>query len=438
MKIFREVLMKRKTLITASMFLLLLGLGSLTHGAGFLIYEHGAAAMAMGGAFVAVANDPTAIFHNPAGIAWLDGTQISLGSTLITSKSSLELPNWPTETTWNVKSQLFYPSTFYITHKFTERIVGGFGFFSPYGLGTTWENPETFPLRYLATSDEMKTFVFNPTVAFKIADNVALAVGVSYIMSDLTFELVDSADLRPYGGSIYDVPASVTGDGNTWGYNAGFLYKGEKASLGVNWRSGFKIDFEGDLDLDPSNVPAPLQALIPPSGDVRTTFNFPHILAFGAAFNLTEKTMLSLDFHYLFWNTYDEFTIAVDYPDPYPDSEQVVEENWEVSVVFRGGFQYQLNEKLALRAGFLYDQTPQPVTTMDPILPDANRIAFTGGFGFKTGNLFIDVGYQFEMFSDRTSPNRSIAAYQIGGVNLGEGTYSTTAHLIGVSFGFKL
>lgn len=431
--------MKRKACITASMFLLLLGFGPLTHGAGFLIYEHGAAAMAMGGAFVAVANDPTAIFHNPAGIAWLDGTQISVGSTLITSKSSLELPNWPGEKTWDVESQLFYPSTFYITHKFSEKIGGGFGFFSPYGLGTAWENPTTFPLRYIATSDDMKTFIFNPVIAYKLSDNVAVAFGASYIISNLTFELVDLADFRAFGGGVYDVPASVKGDGNAWGYNAGFLYKGEKASLGVNWRSGFKIDFEGDLDLDSSNVPAPFNGYIPPSGDVKTSFNFPHILAFGAAFNLTEKTMLSLDFHYVFWNTYDEFAITIDYPDPYPDeAPQVVEENWEASVIFRGGLQHQLNEKLALRAGFLYDQTPQPVTTMDPILPDANRIAFTGGFGFKTGNLFIDVAYQFELFSDRTSPNRSIAAYQIGGVNLGEGTYSTTAHLIGISFGFKL
>ena len=57
-----------KKYIAAAVFVcLLLGLAPVGEGSGFLIYEHGAAAMAMGGAFVAVANDPSTIFHNPAG-----------------------------------------------------------------------------------------------------------------------------------------------------------------------------------------------------------------------------------------------------------------------------------------------------------------------------------------------------------------------------------
>jgi long-chain fatty acid transport protein len=95
-----------------------------------------------------------------------------------------------------------------------------------------------------------------------------------------------------------------------------------------------------------------------------------------------------------------------------------------------------LAENLALRGGFLYDQTPQPINTIDPILPDADRKAFTVGLGYKISKFVIDVGYQYEVFSDRTSPNRYIAAYQVAGMNLGEGTYSTKAHLLGVSLGF--
>ena len=44
--------------------------------------------------------------------------------------------------------------------------------------------------------------------------------------------------------------------------------------------------------------------------------------------------------------------------------------------------------------------------------------------------------FQYEPFADRTSENREIAAYQQGGVYLGMGTYSTTAHLSGTSIGF--
>ncbi len=239
-----------------------------------------------------------------------------------------------------------------------------------------------------------------------------------------------------------------------WGLNAGALYKGENFSIGFNWRGGFKIKFDGDLALSAALVdvtmPPPWDQLIPaevveavetgiagqvPSegGALIPSFNFPHIFGVGVAFNLTESLIMSADVHYILWSTYDEFTVEVDVPG---FDDKLVEENWTDSFVFRGGLEYNLNERFALRAGFLYDQTPQPVEYMDPILPDANRWALTGGFGYKAGNFVIDVAYQYEPFADRTSENREIANYQVGGVNLGKGTYSTTAHLFGISIGF--
>ncbi len=456
-----------KRIIAVSIFcLIFLTISTLSHGAGFLIYEHGAAAMAMAGAFVAIANNPTAIFHNPAGLAWLEGTQINFGTTLITSIGDLSLPNWPDPTYQTVEREKkwFYPPTFYISHKISERVVAGFGFFVPYGLGITW--PENYPLKYISVRDDMKTLIFNPTVAFKVNENFSVGFGVSYIHATLEFELVEheaaTVDLGPLVGlplpiiSSYtvDIPALFDASGSAWGLNAGALYKGENFSLGFNWRSGFKIDFEGDIELSAPDVdvtiPSPWDQLLPtgtaetietyiatqvPSGGTASTsFNFPHILGVGLAFNLTDSLLMSADVHYLLWSTYDEFTVAVEVPG---FDDKHVEENWNDSFVFRGGLEYSVNENLALRAGFLYDQTPQPDETVDPILPDAIRWAITGGFGYKSGNFVLNVAYQYEPFKERTSENRSIPSYQhplLG--NLGQGTYKTTAHLIGISLGF--
>ena len=49
-----------------------------TNAATFLEIGVGARAMAMGGAYAAVANDPTALYYNPAGIVWINGAQIEL------------------------------------------------------------------------------------------------------------------------------------------------------------------------------------------------------------------------------------------------------------------------------------------------------------------------------------------------------------------------
>jgi long-chain fatty acid transport protein len=439
--------------------LVFLGLSSLSHGAGFLIYEHGAAAMAMGGAFVAVANNSTAIFHNPAGIAFLEGTQISFGTTLITSNSSLNLS--VLDTTVDTVKQWHYPPTFYISHQISEKVVAGFGFFVPYGLGVEW--PEDYPLKYISIRDDMKNFFFNPTLAFKVSENFSLGFGVSYIYSTLEFELVEHVvrTLDPAASGLpisvqytMDVPLVLDATGSAWGLNAGALYKGENFSIGFNWRGGFKIEFDGDLVLsDPLvdvTIPPPWDTLLPagtaeaveasiagqvPSegGALIPSFNFPHIFGIGIAFNLTESLIMSADVHYLLWSTFDEFTVEVDVPG---FDDKHVEENWTDSFVFRGGLEYNLNESFVLRAGFLYDQTPQPVATMDPILPDSNRWAITGGFGYKRGNFVINVAYQYEPFQDRESENRGVLLHPVTGTNLGVGTYSTTAHLFGISMGF--
>lgn len=429
--------MKRRVIFLALMALAIFSISPLSQGAGFLIYEHGAAAMAMGGAFVALANDATAVFHNPAGIAFLEGTQVSVGTTLIIPSSTLTMPGIglvdPSyATSYEKESQVFFPSTVYITHKFSDRIVAGFGFFSPYGLGAKW--PADYPLRYIAVKDDMKTFFFNPTIAIKLSDNLSIGAGVSYIYSTLSFELAQLIILAPGPPPVTaDVPVTLEANGDGWGLNAGLLYKGEKFSLGFNWRGSIKIDYtEGDLALDLSEV-APGISL---PGTASTAFSFPHILGVGATIQLTDQLLLTADIHYILWSSFDEFTVEVDvpgleaiYPPGFEDT--IVEENWEDSFTFRGGLQYMVNENFSLRAGFLYDQTPQPVETMDPLLPDADRWAFTGGFGYKSGRFAVDVAYQYEPFKDRTSPNRDV--YPAG---LGEGTYSTTAHLISVSIGF--
>jgi len=426
----------RKFLMLALSAVVILGLSPLAHSAGFLIYEHGAAAMAMGGAFVGLANDASAIWHNPAGIAFLKGTQISLGTTLIRPDASVNLPNWPDPTyqTVDQEAQWFYPSTFYLTYALTDKIVGGFGFFSPYGLGTQWD--EDYPLKYISVSNDMKTFFFNPTLAYLVTDNFSIAVGVSYIYSTLDFEQVQLLEVVP-GIYVFDAPATLDASGSAWGFNAGALYRGENYSIGFNWRGGFEIEYEGDIDLDLSQVVlSPVPSL---SGTASTAFKFPHIFGIGAALNLTENLILTADVHYVLWSTFDEFEVEIDISGieallPGGIPPLVAEEKWEDSFTVRAGLEYKVSEALALRGGFLYDQTPQPVETMDPVLPDADRYAFTAGFGYRSGGFFVDAAYQLEMFSERTSPNRDI--YLMGPINLGEGIYSTTAHLIGLSIGY--
>ena len=69
-----------RTWILVSAFILA---GGSAFGSGFSIFEQGAKATAMGGAFCATADDPSAIFYNVAGIAQQRHTAFYAGGTAI-------------------------------------------------------------------------------------------------------------------------------------------------------------------------------------------------------------------------------------------------------------------------------------------------------------------------------------------------------------------
>src|SRR5688572_5270623 len=68
--------------LTITLFLACL-LATSAFGSGFLIPEQGAKAASMAGAFAATADDPSAIFYNPAGIAQQRKMAVYAGTTLI-------------------------------------------------------------------------------------------------------------------------------------------------------------------------------------------------------------------------------------------------------------------------------------------------------------------------------------------------------------------
>ena len=73
-----------------SVLLVLLFTASTSFAAGFRLPEAGAKAMGMGFAFTAQADDPSAIYFNPAGLTQLKGQNVMVGVTYVrrTARSS--------------------------------------------------------------------------------------------------------------------------------------------------------------------------------------------------------------------------------------------------------------------------------------------------------------------------------------------------------------
>ena len=149
---------------------------------GFQLNEHSARAMGMGGAFAAQALDASAIFFNPAGLAFQHSGNMSLGSTLVSLSSTFTGPV-PATTTTGLKKQLFFPSNAYVAYTMDNGLAFGIGFFSPFGLGTEW--PAEWDGRRIAMKTDIRTFFINPTVAYRINEQLSIGAGASYVFTDV-------------------------------------------------------------------------------------------------------------------------------------------------------------------------------------------------------------------------------------------------------------
>ncbi|MFQ5584449.1 MAG: OmpP1/FadL family transporter, partial [Calditrichia bacterium] len=106
--------------------------------------------------------------------------------------------------------------------------------------------------------------------------------------------------------------------------------------------------------------------------------------------------------------------------------------NYSDRFQIRAGVHYDVNEKLTLRGGYIYDPTPQPMETMGPLLPDADRHDFSVGLGYKFGKARIDLGYMMVNWNTRSTVEDGVGKNE----NNFNGTYDTRANLFFLSFGY--
>src|SRR5439155_21400590 len=113
-----ERLLKRNLCaLSIGAVLLLHGSGQAWAG-GVSFTEHGAAASGKANAFAGEANDPSAIFYNPAAITQLPGTQFMIGTSIVKLDSTFR----SSTTGENTKLEDQFPLVphFFITHRFKQ------------------------------------------------------------------------------------------------------------------------------------------------------------------------------------------------------------------------------------------------------------------------------------------------------------------------------
>jgi long-chain fatty acid transport protein len=423
--------------------LVLLFASSTSFAAGFRLPEAGVKAMGMGFAFTAQADDPSAIYFNPAGLTQLKGQNVMVGGTFVRENGGEFTGTTPVDdfgagfTTIKSETQknlnFFIPNAYYTRTANSGYIAYGVGIFAPFGLGQEYKDKHSSIFRNQITKIDLQTVVVNPTIAFKINEFLSVGVGIDWMYGKAELERTPWSPLLVafQNGNAFDL--KLDGDGDAWGYNFGLLVKpSTNFRIGASYRSPFTLDIKnGDVTLSnihPGVAPA-LAGLTTTKGSA--TVSIPATFALGAAYTMGKLTV-EADADWTFWHSYR--SLPIDFQDNrpvLPDSN--APKNWHDVVALRLGAEFRVTDPLALRAGFAYDPSPVPAGTMGPELPDADRFNYMVGAGYKIANWTIDGAFMYVDKFDRTVNNQQGLPI-LTGFN---GTWTGDAWLVGLDVGYN-
>jgi len=395
--------------------------------AGYSIYEQGAKASGMAGAWVARADDASANWYNPAALVWLDGAEIQLGTNLITAGADTELtssdPNFGlfAQSTFEMESNLGTPSSFYVSSKINPNFAWGLGINNPYGLITEWQDR---PVTFSARESELVTFYLNPNVALRLTETLALGIGVTYVDAEITEfsrEVPIDLDGNPFNGFEVIGASNLTGDGDDWGWNVALHHKGQNTSFGFTYRSGITVSLDGNIDFENFGPLAPFFQDSPGTADLP----LPAQAAIGFAWGTQNAWTFEVDVAWAEWSDFDNLFIDIQNNVPGFVDDVLLREDWDDTMSYRFGASFNNGGNHEWRFGAVFDESAAPPETVRPSIPESDRFGVSVGWGY-TGNKWNFDAYYMPLWVDDITT--------VGGEEgVIEGTYSSFVNLAGLS-----
>jgi len=419
---------------------------------GFNIYEAGAKATALGGAFTATADDGSAIFYNPAGLAFLEGSAVDLNLMPIVPSAEFTSARMPdgTYATGKTTERTFpIPGAYY--YKNTGEFTYGIGLYAPFGLGVQWQNPETFIGRRLSYDVDLKTVYVTPAVAWKVNDNVAVSFGIDVAHTEIKLHRFNTQD---FGGDMTPlnvIDATIEGSSDlNFTPTAGLMIKAtDKLTFGAMYHHEKEMAIGNGkmtlVNVAPAALAPTVDATIAALGGSEhsgtTALNLPHMLSLGAAYQVTEAARVEINFVHFGWSTFKE--LALDFGNPMLD--QTIEEEYEDVWQIRAGLSYAINPEMTALFGYVRDNSPQPVESMSPLLPDSDRNDYSFGLAYALNEKWTLTGtYMSVNFDERTNvvDGEQIVFPSEADEDMWDrtnppGSYDSFAHIFGLGVGYR-
>ena len=201
----------------------------------------------MGHTGVAMKLGAESMHFNPAGMAFMEGVaDFSAGVSGVFAEAKWKHNGEHAKTNNDASTPLYA----YAGFRVYDDLKIGVSFTTLYGSGIKW--PKNWQGATLVQDISLKAFVLQPTVSYKIIDNLSVGAGLMMAWGNVNL----SKGLMEASSVFNDVvPVSLRIDGDSKvrvGFNVGALYDiNEKVSIGASYRSRIMMKVtEGTASLD--------------------------------------------------------------------------------------------------------------------------------------------------------------------------------------------
>jgi len=394
---------------------------------GLGLADQDAFAAARGEAFTATADNPSAVYYNPAGITQIEGSDVRAGIYGIYFEPSYTPPSAAPNhghTYYSSDNFAAIPQLFYTFAPTNFPLSFGLGVYAPYGGSTSW--PQDTGFRAVALQSSLNYFTINPVVAFKVLPSLSIGGGVMVNYAKIDLQQGILRNQMP-NTNIF----RFNGDGWSVGYNVGVLWKPiDQLSFGASFRSSANITFDGQTEIQQYPVIPTTQVR-----SARSDFTFPMTVTGGLSYRPTPKWNLEVDVNYTDWSSFGSNSIHQATKPPGINQNIPLLLNWQASWMYEAGITRYFDNGWHVSAGYVYNENSVPNANYTPLVPDLNRNFFSIGTGYQGRKFNCDVAYQFGYAPTHTvtGSNPSTAGHIAG--QTADGNYGFTSQAIMVSVG---
>lgn len=354
---------------------------------GFETYIISTRGKVLGGAITGTADDPSAVFYNPAGLATLKPGpvhwEVSAAATYINYTFKDKHDN---NKKYESDMLPVLPSVF-LSKTFSNNFALGFGMYIPWGGGGVdyGKTSPTQPIKdgYLAL------VAFTPAISYKISPRLFVGAALSGYYGKVEQTLVPGPTIKEkYSGYA--------------GYNAHFgvlLKPTDQYNIGLFVRTPTKISLDGK-----SKIVGVYKQ------DATLEFTLPTKISIGLSYKKTESLLFATNLSYLFYDTFDEMKTRYQTTGQVLKNKTGFKNHMDAGV----GFEYSGLDKYTFRGSVRYSPSGTSKGHINAFNNDIDYMLFDAGIGYKiTKNLEIVFNLGYNCGISATNDNGKYDAYQI-------------------------